>query len=148
MTLTRANVESIIVQRAGPLMLKAGMAVTVVGTNASLNDAIGWALRQAGYTVADPSLVTDSDVSAVTTANLDLFLDLTEYRTLLSVMTNLTLVDTKVGPRDEKLSQLAGQIEKRLGWLSVILGFSVNTLTEGVLPYDFAEHGGDGLTEE
>ena len=143
MTLTRANVEAIIVQRTGPLMLKAGMAITVAGSNASLNDPIGWALRQLGYTVADIATVADGDVAGVTPADLDLFLDYAEYRTLVSILTNLTLVDTKVGSRAESLSQLAGQVQARLTLLAELLGIGVGELTVGTLTYDFAEHAGD-----
>lgn len=148
MTLTRANTEAILVQRAGPLMTKAGMAVTIVGTNASLNDPIGWALRQAGYSVAAPALVTDADIASVTEAGLDTFLDYAEYRLLLNILTNLTLVDTRVGSRAESLSQLSSQIERRLNLLSGVLGIGVGVLTEGIITYNFSEHGGDGLSDE
>ncbi len=147
MTLTRANVESIIVQRVGPLMSKAGMAITFAGANSSLNDPIGWAIRKAGYTVVDPALVTSADVAGVATTNIDTFLDYVEYRTLSSILTNITLVDVKVGSRQENLSQMAEQIQKRLAWLGGLLGIGVGELTTGVLTFDFAEHGGDGATE-
>lgn len=145
MSFTRANIESILVQRAGPLMTKAGMATTTAGSNANLNDPIGFGLRQVGYTVADVTLVTDADLTSLAASGLDTFLDYAEYRLLLNISTNLTLVDTKVGQRSESLSQLAAQIERRLTWLSGVLGVGVGTLTEGVLTYDFAQHGGEGL---
>lgn len=145
MTVTRANVEAILVKRTGALMTKAGLAVTVVGSNADLNDPIGWALRRIGLTVITASLVTDADLASVTDAQLDEFLDLAEYRTLESVLGNLAAVDTKLGPRDEKLSQLASQIEKKLTRLAKGLeaeyGYGIGTLSVGVLTYDFAEHG-------
>ena len=147
MTLTRANVETIIVQRVGPLMTKASMDITVAGANEDLNDPIGWAIRKTGYTVANPAVVTNADVAGVSTANLDTFLDYVEYRILSSILTNITMVDTKVGSRSESLSQLTEQIQKRLTWLGELLGIGVSELTTGVLTFDFAEHGGDGAAE-
>lgn len=145
---TRANVESIIVARLGPLMTKAGMTITTAGANASLNDPIGWGIRQSGYTVASLALVTNVDVAGVATADLDTFLDYVEYRTLLNIMTNITMVDVKIGSRSEALSQLAEQIQKRLDWLGGLLGLGVGELTTGLLYFDFAEHGGDAATDE
>jgi hypothetical protein len=46
---TRAQVEQILVKRCGPLMTKAGMAVTFAGANIDLADPIAWGLRQLDY---------------------------------------------------------------------------------------------------
>lgn len=115
MALTRADVESVIVSRVGSLMTQAGLdGTTIDGTNADLNDPIGWAVRQLGYTVADITSVADTDIDDVGAADYDKLLDHAEYRALLNIDGNLTLVDTKVGPRSESLNQLRAGVEKLL----------------------------------
>jgi hypothetical protein len=141
---TRANVEAILVQRAGPLMTKAGMATTIVGTNANLNDPIGWGIRQSGGTVAAYSLVIDADVATVASDDTDKMLDFSELRLLKNILTNISLVDTQVGSRRESLSQLARQLENRIKAfteeLEDVYGLSVPTLEAGFIGVEFAEH--------
>jgi hypothetical protein len=142
--ITRAGIETVVVNRLSPLMLKAAMAVTYAGANADLNDPIGWALRQAGYSVTDPATVADADVATVTADKLDEVLDLAEYRALETVLGRLDDVDTTLGPRSERLSQLADQVEKKLERLQKRLekdyGYGVGPLEVGVTTYEFAEH--------
>jgi len=132
-------------------MTKAGMAVTYAGANADLNDPIGWALRRLAYTVSDITNVTSAEVAAVASDDLDEMLLLAEYRLLESVQTNLDDVDVEVGPRSEKLSQLAAQVEKRLArllnQLETDYGFGLSALTQGTFTFEFAEHGGDTYDE-
>lgn len=117
MTITRANLESVLVQRCGALMSFAGMAVTVAGSNASLNDPIGYGLRQSGYSVSDISSVANADVAEIEDAALDMVIDYSEYRTLENISGNLDDVDITNGPESEKFSQIAAQLEKRLARL-------------------------------
>lgn len=138
MTVTRANLESILVRRAGPLMEAADMAVTVVGTNADLNDPIGFGIRASGGTVADPSLVTDADVATVSTSYFDLFLDRCELRLLENILGNLAMVDITAGPRSEKLSQLAEQVRHKIANIKARLEGQCEPDTFGL---NFAEHG-------
>ena len=138
MAVTRANLESILVSRDGPLMEAAGMAVTVVGTNADLNDPIGYGIRASGGTVADPSLVTDTDVGTVSLTYFDLLLDRSELRLLENILGNLALVDITAGPRSEKLSQLAEQVGRKIKWLKEQLAV---VSEPGTFDLDFAEHG-------
>ena len=60
MTITRANLESILVQRAGGFMSFVGFAVTIAGANANLNDPLAYALRQTGYSVTNITSVARS----------------------------------------------------------------------------------------
>jgi len=151
MSYTRANLESILVKRLSALMLKAGMAVTYAGSNADLNDPIGWALRQSDYTVNNINSVADSDVANVSTENLDKVLDLSEYRLLQNVLGNLDDVDSKLGPRDEKLSQLAKQVESKLNKLESKLkteyGFGASVMQLGLLQLNIAQHGEETWTD-
>jgi hypothetical protein len=118
--------------------------VTVAGSNADLDDPLGWALRQLGYTVADITSVTSAEVVSVSTTNLDKFLDFSEYRVLENILGNLDVVDTKLGPRSESLSQLARQVQSRLDKLAKKLedlyGFNAPFLEAGFLELDFAQH--------
>ena len=147
MTLTRAQVETVLVKRCGPLLTAAGMAVTYAGANADLNDPIGYAIRKSGGTVATLTTVADSDVTSVDSTLTDQLLDLAELRTLESILGNLDDVDIRVGPRDEKLSQLRTGLEERLKRLQDrveqeygVTGVSVET---GAVILDFADHNED-----
>ena len=142
MTVTRANVEAVTVKRCGSLMSAAGLAVTVAGSNADLNDPIGWAIRQAGGTVASPASVTDADVLTVSDAMLDAFLSLAELRTLENAAGNYALVDITAGPEKESLSQLAGVFAARIAALDKKIqaqyGIGGAQMQTGILTLNFA----------
>ncbi len=109
MAVTRANVENVLIHRAGALMTKASLdGTTVDGTNTDLADPIAWALRVSGYTSADITNPTTAEVAAAED-DIDEVVDYAELRTLENVLGNLDDVDTTVGPRSESLSQLATQ---------------------------------------
>jgi hypothetical protein len=118
---TRANIELEIVSRASAWMTAAGLAVTTVGTNASLNSPIAWAIRTAGGTVSNPALVADADVATVASADYDFFLDLAELRTLENILANFSGVDKKAGPVELKSSQLGDRIAARIAYLRASL---------------------------
>ena len=144
MAVTRANVEVNLIRRLGPLMTKAGMdGSTADGTNTDLADPIAWALRQAGFSTADITNPTTAEVAAAE-SDIDQVMDLGELRTLESILGGLDDVDISLGPRDEKLSQLAEQAEKKLAAIQKkvedLYSFSASALTTGTLTYEFAEH--------
>jgi len=146
MAVSRANVETVLVYRLGPLLTKAGQdGTTVDGTNVNLATPIGWALRMAGYSTASIASPTTAEV-ALAEDDIDEVLDLAEMRTLEDILGNLDDVDTSVGPRDEKLSQLAAQVEKKLKLvqdrLAGLYDHGAPLLTTGTLTYEFAEHNG------
>jgi len=114
---TRADIEQELVSRAEAWLTAAGFAVTFAGANADLNAPLGWAIRQAGGTVAAPALVTTTDVQTVAAADLDMLMDLAELRTLQNVLASYALVDAKAGPVEAKSSQLADRIERRINQL-------------------------------
>lgn len=141
MVLTRANAEFLTVASVGPAMVAAGMdGTTVDGTNADLNGPIARAVRDLGHSVASAVLVVDADVAAVTDAQIDEFLDRAVLHTLEAVLGNLDDVDISVGPRSEKLSQLAAQLERRIERLRDELGVGMITPTAAVITTDIAEH--------
>jgi hypothetical protein len=142
-TITRASVETILIQRAGAYLTAASMDGTShAGTNESLNDSIGYALRKIGYSVADITLITDADLAGV--SEVDQLLDLAELRTLDNILGNLALVDITLGPRKESLSQLASALEKRIArlhsYIELEYGIGMAELTGGVIELGFAEH--------
>ena len=144
MAVTRANVEAVLVYRLGPLMTKAGQdGTTVDGTNTDLADPIAWALRMAGYTTADITNPTTAEV-ALALDDIDEVVDLAELRTLENILGNLDDVDTTVGPRDEKLSQLAAQVQELIALKRArnegLYGHGAPLLDTGTLTYEFAEH--------
>ena len=142
MAITRVQAETLLVKRLGPLMTAAAMdGATVDGTNADLNDPLGRAVRRLSGTVADPTSVADADLATVSSENTDALLDLAELRALNSVLGNLTLVDTRVGPREQKYDQLRQAVRARIGRLEQALGDHLAAeLVAGVVEMDFAEH--------
>lgn len=145
MTLTRADTEFLIVPRVGPPMVAAGMdGTTVDGTNVDLNGPIGHAIRDLGYAVTSAVLVADADVAQVTDAQTDEYLDTSTYYALWAILGNLDDVDIRVGPRSEKLNQLALQVERMLARMLERLedeyGFGGSIVSAGYIQKDIAEH--------
>ena len=144
MTITRANVETVLVRRCGKLLTAAELdGTTINGANADLNDPIGWALRQLGFTVASIAFVKDSDLTSIDDDNIDQLLDLAELRALNNVAGNLDGYAITVGPRTEQRQQLAEQVSKRIERLQQTIekqhGIGLGTFTAGVIGLDFAE---------
>lgn len=143
MTITRADVETILVRRCGSLLVAADLdGTTIDGTNVDLNDPIGVALRNMGYTVASITNVSNSDLESVTDEDVDQLLDLAELRTLESIEGNLDDVDIQANGRSESLNQLSVRVRmkidtKRKAIESQYVG--LGTLDAGVITLDFME---------
>jgi len=123
-----------------------GMAVTVAGSNASLNDPIAYALRQNGYSVANIAAVSDTDLAAVVDDDLDAVLDYCELRTLESIAGNMDAVDITNGPEKENFSQVSASVDKRIAKLADKISASYGSgvvATIGSMDYGFAAHGDD-----
>lgn len=146
MSLTRANLEAILVSRLGPLLTAAGMdGITINGSNLSLNDAIGRAIRQCGLSVANVVLVADSDLANVASKDYDKLFDVAEYRALESIEGNLDDVTISVGPRSQQMSDLARQVQKKLERLGQRIldtyGLQLGSLTAGMSFRDLDDSG-------
>lgn len=144
MTMTRAQVEQVLVRRCGLMLIAANLdGTTINGTNGDLNDPIGYALRASGLSVADLAYVSDGDLANVPDDLVDQVLDLAEYRALLSIEGNLDQVDVTIGPRSESLGQLAAKVKAQIDRLEAKIGrmyhIGLGTLTAGVVALDFAE---------
>jgi hypothetical protein len=151
MTITRANLEAVIIARCGPLLTAADMdGTTVAGTNASLNDPISTALRRSGYSVSNIALPSTTDLAAVIDDDVSQVIDLAELRTLENIAGNLDDVDISAGGRSESLNQLSAKVEKRIDRMTAKVkeeyGIGVGgygTLSGGAIGLDFMSKDGD-----
>lgn len=143
--ITRANAESILVRRCCNFMAAAGMDVTTTGTNADMNDPLGYAMRQCSIPVSDISNISDDDVSGVSDILLDQFLDIAELRLLENIAGNLDLVDITTGPIKKSLGQLSSKLDEKITRMNNKIqrtyGIGLGTLSAGVFDLNFAEHG-------
>jgi hypothetical protein len=115
---TRAQVETVLIKRAGKLLTAAGLDGTShVGANADLADPIGYALRTCGFTVADISNPTTAEVTSVSNADIDKLLDIAELRTCENISGNLDDVDYTLGPQSESLGQLSTKLDTKIARL-------------------------------
>lgn len=144
MTITRSQVERMLIRRCGKLLTAADLdGETFNGTNEDLNDPIGCALRQCGYGVSDIASVENVDLAAVTDDRIDQLLDLAELRTLENIEGNYDDVDISATERSESLNQLLKQVQAKIERLREKVkqqyGIGLGELGSGVLTLDFAE---------
>lgn len=112
MTITRVQLDTIIIRRIGSLLTECNMdGETSDGTNVDLVEPLRWSLKQSGYDVANILDVADSDLEEISDSLLDQILDLFELRCLESASTKFTSVDEVAGPRERKYSQLGRRLK-------------------------------------
>ena len=117
-SLTRAGVESELIDRCGGLMTKVGRdGTTCDGTNPNLNDPIRRGLRTLGLDTADPIIVADGDLAGVNGWNIEKLLDAAELRATESIWGNWGEVAEKIDLGSKELQQLADRIERRIDHL-------------------------------
>ncbi len=145
MTITRANVESLLIRRVGALFTELSLdGTTVSGANPDLNDPIGYAVRQCGGTVTSPTAVADADLAGIAEEDTDKLLDFAELRALKTALTVARrLVTHQEGPRREDLSDLAeglaADITFRQAEIGESYGLGVGALEAGVLTLEMME---------
>lgn len=143
MTITRAQVETLLIKRVGTLFTELGLdGTSAQGYNADLNDPIGYGIRQCGEKVSDLTAVADSDLSSIT--EYDKLLDFAELRALRTALTVARrLVTIQEGPHREDLSDLATglqtDIAAKQAEISEAYGLGVAQLEAGVLTLQFME---------
>lgn len=140
MALTRVIAETILVKRLGPLMAVAEMAVTIIGTNADLDDPLAWATRGVGGATAAHNTVTDAELALIALADYDDLMLLAEYRTIQNIIGAIDMVDITAGPRSEKLHQFVEQCQGMLALLEDAVADLVTPLAAGYITLDIAEH--------
>lgn len=149
-TYTRAQVEVMLVDRCGALLTFVSKdGTTVDGTNASLNDAIGSAIRKLEGTVTDPTSVTDADVQSLDASDLDALVDLAELRLYYSIRGNLTVVDTTAGPFTDRYSDIGDYLDAQIDALEDKVeqeyGIGGPEMRVGVITREIASHDEDPL---
>jgi hypothetical protein len=151
MTITRAQIEAVLVKRCGKLLTAADLdGTTIDGTNEDLSDPIATALRNAGYAVADLSEVADEDLASVDPEDTDKVLDLAELRTLESIEGNYDDVNISVTDRSESLNQLVLQVQKKIERVNAkcqkLYGIGQGSIEAGVIGLDFMQKSDDEQT--
>lgn len=112
----RSQAEVILISRCGAALVAVSKdGTTVNGSNEDLNGPLWYALDRLGYSVANISLVSDTDIQAVADEDILPFLAIAEIQILENVLNSaFTFVDITIGPRRESLSQFAESLEKTI----------------------------------
>jgi hypothetical protein len=143
MTITRNDVEGVMLDRLGLLMTELGLD-GVNTDNPDLNDPIGYAIRQCGGTVTSISLVSDADLANIPDVPADKLFDFAELRLMETLLAAARrLVSISVGPRSEQLGEIAGglvaDIQQKRSNLEKEHGLGISTLQGDVISLRFAE---------
>jgi hypothetical protein len=146
MALTRAAVETILVQRTGRRLDFVGLPGTghTAGTDTPprsyLSDALASAVRSLGLTLADPTTVVDGDLISVTTGDqVDQLLDVAELRILETILGNWDKFDQTKGMDGQYLGRMADSLQKAIDALrkriQVKYGIGLGTLRGGGISF-------------
>ena len=114
MPLTVAAVESDVVTNLRGKLVALGMSTVTDGTNDDLMSSIRKSLNYVGRTVADPTTVTDSDLSPVSGWDAEKLFDAATLETLYVCLGQCSDVDETVGTNQQRWSQLAAQITSQI----------------------------------
>ena len=145
MTVTRANVEAVLVKRCGQLMQAASMdGISCAGANLDMNDPIGGALRRLGYVVASMAAVTDTDVAQVSDVKLDALLDLAEVRVLENVISHLDDATVYSGMSGSsrmasRVRQIQAMVDRKRSYVEREHKLGLGQLEVGVVQFDFVQ---------
>ena len=140
MTITTSDATTILGSRLNRLLAAAGLA----NDTTDLNDAIAYAVRKLGYTVADASAIADSDLTDIGTDEENKFFDIAEYRGLETLVNEFSVkVTMQVGPRRQQYSDIAIVLDKILTRKAKALereyGIGLATIGAGLIDLAFAE---------
>ena len=151
MALTIIQVETMLLKRVATLFTAVGLdGTTVDGDNDDLVGPVGYSIRQLGGTVTTITDVVDTDLAGIAVADYDELLDIAELRALQNAYSAATtLIDTKIGPRDEKLGMIADKlaklVEAKQKAVESMYQLGLAPLQSGVMAFDFAEHNEDSV---
>jgi hypothetical protein len=147
MTVTRAQVEKLLVRRAGKRMAFIDMEITTTGANSDLADPISQSLLVLGIAPSDFTEPADSDLVNITGDNLSEMLDRAELRLLENIRGNFDMVDFSNGSQSESLSQfsrdLDAAIKNKQAQIAVEYGVAANSLSAGIISQNFQQKGDD-----
>ena len=139
MSITRAQVESVLVSRCKKRMAFVEFAITTSGVNADLNDPICNALQVMGITPANIASVADGDLLTVTDAAK--LCDLAEVRLLENILGNSDKVTLQAASGTEHFSNFNDALEKVIARkqkeLQSKYGIGLGSLSSGKLSLAF-----------
>jgi hypothetical protein len=139
MSITRAQVESVLVSRCKKRMAFVEFAITTSGSNADLNDPICNALQIMGINPANIASVADGDLVTVTDAAK--LCDLAEVRLLENILGNSDKVTLQAASGTEHFSNFNETLEKVIARkqkeLQSKYGIGLGSLSSGKLSLAF-----------
>lgn len=139
MSITRAQIESVLVSRCKKRMAFVGFAITTNGNNTDLNDPICNALQIMGINPANIASVADSDLVTVTEAAK--LCDLAEVRLLENILGNSDKVTLQAASGTEHFSNFNEALEKIIARkqkeLQTKYGIGLGSLSSGKLSLAF-----------
>lgn len=114
--MTRAELETVLVNRLRGKLSYVSLAVTHAGANADLNDPMRRAILFMGGSVASMT-VADSDLSGFSGWPAEQLMDIATIETLKAIIGQCYDVDQGVEADYQRLSQFADQCQKQLAYL-------------------------------
>lgn len=143
MSLTKAQADTELVDRAGGLLTFVGKSTLVDGTNPDTVGALRDALASLGRSVATFGVVTDSDLSGVSSTDYDQLFDVAELRLLRNIRGSLTAVDQRISLGEQKLGQVRDGLNQAINDLEARVkaqyGVGLGTVAAGTVDLGFAQ---------
>jgi hypothetical protein len=140
MAWTVADLEAELWGAFGPLLTLVKLSTVVDGSRPALRSVIRDAVEAAGGTVANPPEVTDDDIATIPVGHL-IYRKLADLYILEKIWGNWALVDMKKGTTEQKLSQLADRIQKKIEELKKELADPDSPIASLGIPIPAAEVG-------
>lgn len=147
MTITRSQLEKMLVARRGQWMKNVGFDYrTSNGKNADLNDPIGYAARAAGGSVTDPASVVDVDLSGF--SDIDELLAHAELRLCENILGNYIPVDVSGLPMSQSADQFGKRVQAHIEWLRTVIKEQYPAQTSGYTVRTYAMTRVDGYSDD
>jgi len=147
MAVTRTQVETLLIRRAGKRMAFVEFSKEISGSNPDLSDPISFALLAMSITPADITTPTDADLATVTNEQIGELLDRAELRLLQNILGNMDAVSLSVDGRSESYGQITVSLEQAITRLQAKVDADYagagNTLTGGLIIQNFTSKGDD-----
>ncbi len=140
MSLTADSLSILLTQRVNKLFTALNYSAETYDTL----DATNYALREMGYGVTHAALITDADIVAIASTDVNQFLDTAELRQLETLLNDFVVkVSMTLGPRREELSHVSDVLQqvitRKQAGMAKKYGRGVATLSGGVINLAFAE---------
>lgn len=119
--MSKALIDTQLVDRMPDLLSYLGMSIVIDGTNPNTVGPIGWAFQRIGLTPISGMIPSDADLALVTAKQYYDLLDLAEYRLLQNCSNRFTKVRTQVGANSLYYSDLGDRLQRRIAELEADL---------------------------